>query len=153
MSKSEYAKNIQRGKSMKLVPIDIITIYSDGGARPNTGLGKGGYGCVIIEPDVEWHLSGAENKTTNNRMEMKAMMLALRFSRPSKKYIVHTDSKYVINCAQKIWGRHKNVDLWKEYDNIAQGKVIEWVWIKGHSGNKYNEICDQLCTKEILELT
>lgn len=128
-------------------------LYTDGSCIPNPG--KGGWGFVAFEGDIEWHVSGGENHTTNNKMELTAVIKALEFcakDRKDIKYIINTDSMYVINCAKGVWARKKNTILWEEFDKISKGKNIEWVWVKGHSGNKYNEIVDKLCKKESMDL-
>jgi ribonuclease HI len=125
------------------------TIYTDGSCMPNPG--KGGWAFIILPHDKckhEWHISGGENKTTNNRMELTAVIEALQFTPNKVKYKIYSDSMYVINCAKGIWARKKNTDLWKNYEKISSGKNIEWVWVRGHNGDKYNEIVDFLAKKE-----
>ena len=121
-------------------------IYTDGSSIPNPG--PGGWGFVALDYDnQEWHVSGGEDHTTNNRMELRAVIEALNFTHDEKKYKIYSDSMYVINCAKGKWARKKNNDMWKEYDDASSGKFIEWVWVKGHSGDKYNEIVDFLGKK------
>jgi len=120
-------------------------IYTDGSCVPNPG--KGGWAFVLFEKDIEWHVSGGENYTTNNKMELSAVINALQFSRITKCKI-YTDSMYVINCAKGVWARKKNTELWDEYEKASKDKVIEWVWVKGHNGDKYNEIVDKLAKSE-----
>ena len=127
-------------------------IYTDGSCIPNPG--PGGYGFVVLptkKNQYEWHVSGGEeNTTTNNRMELTAVIEALKFCYDQKKFLIYSDSMYVINCAQGKWKKKKNEDLWNEYSSVSKGKNISWVWVKGHSKNYYNEIVDTLAKKEVL---
>ena len=127
-----------------------VTIYTDGSCMPNPG--PGGYAFIILEEEndgVEWHVSGGENNTTNNRMELKAVISSLNFVKQRDKYIIYSDSMYVINCAKGIWSKKKNIDLWDEYDIISKDKNINWNWVKSHDGNIYNELVDKLAKKEV----
>lgn len=130
----------------------IITIYTDGSCLKNN---NGGWGCYIIEnnkPDTI--ISGGEIETTNNRMELTAViesLLFFSFNRNNDRntiYKIYSDSKLVINCASNLWKRNMNLDLWKKYDSVSFGKKIQWFWVKGHSGDKYNEIVDKVARKE-----
>jgi ribonuclease HI len=129
----------------------IQVIYTDGSCMPNPG--PGGWGFVALpccndkEP-IEWHVSGGEDKSTNNRMELTAVIESLDFSNNTDYYRIHSDSMYVINCAKGIWSRKKNTDLWDIYEKVSKNKKIEWVWVKAHNGDKYNEIVDDLAKKE-----
>ncbi|MHC4869771.1 MAG: RNase H family protein, partial [Planctomycetota bacterium] len=69
-----------------------------------------------------------------------------------KRILIHSDSKYVINCAQKIWKRKKNIDLWNLYDNIITNKNIKYKWVKGHNNNFWNEKVDKIANQSRLEL-
>lgn len=119
-----------------------LVIYTDGSCSPNPG--KGGYGFIAIFPTCEIHINGGDAKTTNNIMEMTAVIEALKEFSQNKKFTIYSDSQYVINCAQRKWKRNKNIDLWKEYDAVAQNKEIEFIWVRGHNGDRYNELVDQL---------
>ncbi|MCF0241555.1 MAG: ribonuclease HI [Treponema sp.] len=142
-----------------------IIIYTDGGCSGNPG--PGGWGIVVIADGQEKQLSGGEKVTTNNRMELTAAIAALsvvkntpQFSgRPVK---VNIDSQYVKNgittwikgWKAKGWitsGKEpvKNQDLWMVLDELNCSLPVEWNWVKGHAGIKYNEICDSLCQSEI----
>ena len=121
-------------------------IYTDGSCLRNPG-GASGWAFALLENDEEWFVSGGEESSTNNRMEMMAVIEALSFAQGSS-YTIYTDSKLVMNCAQGIWKRKKNLDLWEKYDLACKNKTLEWVWIKGHSGDEYNEIVDKLAKDE-----
>jgi ribonuclease HI len=123
-----------------------LTIYTDGSCSPNPG--KGGWGFISIEEKHELHVSGGKEYTTNNVMEMTAVIQALKMYKKHSKFLIISDSQYVINCAQGKWQRKKNCDLWKKYDKYAVNKDIEWKWVKGHSGDKYNELVDKLAKSE-----
>ena len=126
-------------------------IYTDGSCIPNPG--SGGWAFVTIEATeptdalIEWHVSGGSENSTNNRMELTAVIEALNFVKKTT-CIIYIDSMYVINCAKGKWARKKNIDLWDEYVIAGNGKTIEWIWVKGHSGDKYNEIVDRLAKQE-----
>jgi ribonuclease HI len=132
---------------------NTLVIYTDGSCIPNPG--KGGWAFVILQCDlpgyknIEWHVSGGEQNTTNNRMELKAVIEALEFTNNVKKYTIYSDSMYVINCAKGVYERKKNKDLWCIYEKFSKNKIIEWIWVKGHSKNKYNEIVDNLAKQEV----
>lgn len=142
-----------------------IIVYTDGGCSGNPG--PGGWGIVVIANGEARQLSGGEKNTTNNRMELTAAIAALSViqNTPSfngKKIIVNIDSQYVKNgitvwiksWKQKGWKTAdkkpvKNQDLWQQLDELNSSLDVEWNWVKGHAGIEYNEICDQLCQKEI----
>lgn len=145
--------------------MEEIIVYTDGGCSGNPG--PGGWGIVVIANDEARQLSGGEKNTTNNRMELTAAISALSViqNTPSfngKKIIVNIDSQYVKNgitvwiksWKQKGWKTAdkkpvKNQDLWQQLDELNSNLNVEWNWVKGHAGIEYNEICDQLCQKEI----
>lgn len=138
---------------------DLVTVYTDGGCRPNPGVG--GWAAVMIYKGKVKELVGGEDKTTNNRMEMLASISALETLKRPCRVVVNTDSEYLkkgITSWIKKWKRNgwkrgktmvKNVDLWKRLDAAIQKHDVRWEWVRGHSGDKYNEICDELCTREI----
>ncbi len=133
-----------------------IRVWSDGACRGNPG--PGGWGALIRaagRPDVE--LSGGEAATTNNRMELRAVVEALRSLPDGTVVTVHADSTYVLNGITKWlvgWRRNgwltgskqpvKNVDLWQELDEQANRHTVEWQWVKGHAGDPGNERADAL---------
>jgi ribonuclease HI len=128
-------------------------IYTDGSCIPNPG--PGGWAFVILpsKNDVEqneWHISGGEHNSTNNRMELTAVIEALKFD-DNIKFHIYSDSKYVINCCKGLWKRKKNIDLWEKYNKVSKNKKIIWTWVNAHTGDKYNEIVDKLAKKEAKE--
>ena len=138
-------------------PLDI---YTDGACRGNPG--PGGWGALLISGQHERELSGAEPSTTNNRMELLAVIEALRALKRRVRARVFTDSQYVqlgISTWLQDWKARgwrtaarqpvKNQDLWEQLEALAAGHEIEWHWVKGHSGNPGNERCDQLANAAI----
>ena len=141
----------------------ITQIYTDGGCRGNPG--PGGWGVVLQAGSAEKELWGGEANTTNNRMELTAVIRALgALTRPASVQI-HTDSQYVQKgISQWIhnWKRNgwktadkkpvKNADLWQELDRISQQHRITWLWVKGHAAHPGNERADTLANRGIDEL-
>ena len=139
-----------------------IKIYTDGACSGNPG--KGGWGALIQENDNEKKLSGSELNTTNNRMELTAVIKALEHYDESREIEVFTDSKYVMqgitewikNWKNNHWKTSqkkdvKNKDLWILLDTVSAKHDIKWSWVKGHAGDYGNEIADKLATQAILE--
>jgi ribonuclease HI len=135
-----------------------LIAYTDGSCQPNPG--PGGWGYILHEHCkdgfiVETISKGYENKTTNNRMELMAVVSLLdqvsKFGAGSVK--IYSDSMYVINCAKGVWSRKKNVDLWKLYDDVVSGVrvSIEYEWVKGHSGDPMNERVDKLAKSAVVK--
>lgn len=137
-----------------------IEIYTDGACSGNPG--PGGWGAVLVYNGKEKELSGSEKETTNNRMELTAVIMALNALNQPCDVKLTTDSKYVCDAVNKGWvyswrknGWKKsdkkpalNVDLWKELLSLLEKHEVEFIWVKGHNGHKYNEICDALAVKE-----
>ena len=134
---------------------DVIHIYTDGSCLGNPG--PGGWGAVLLHPQKEKRLSGGYRLTTNNRMEMMAAIEALSALKKRCKVQLHTDSQYVkngITAWMHSWKKKgwvtaakkpvKNRDLWMELDRLINKHDVSWKWVKGHVGDKYNEIADQL---------
>lgn len=133
-----------------------IVIHTDGGASPNPG--KGGYGIVLTHGRHRKELYAGYELTTNNRMEMMGVIVALQTLKKSSDVILYTDSKYVVDSASKGWAKKwrskgwkrsdgklaENVDLWEQLLNLLNDHTVEFQWVKGHAGNKENERCDQL---------
>jgi ribonuclease HI len=124
-----------------------LTVYTDGSCSPNPG--RGGWGFIAIEEDADVYISGGEKKTTNNIMELTAVIEPLKMYSHYKKFHFYSDSLYVINCATGKWGRHKNKQYWAEYDKVSKGKNIKFTWVKGHNGDEYNELVDKLAKSEV----
>ena len=139
-----------------------IKIYTDGACSGNPG--KGGWGVLIQENDNEKELSGSELNTTNNRMELTAVIKALEHYDEAREIEIFTDSKYVMqgitewikNWKNNHWKTSqkkdvKNKDLWVLLDTVSAKHDIKWSWVKGHAGDYGNEIADKLATQAILE--
>jgi len=125
----------------------MITIYTDGSCIINPN-GPGGWAICIIENNIEFVLSGNHDNTTNNRMELTAIVEALSCVKKNTDCKIYTDSQLCINCATGKWKRKANTDLWELYDKVSKDKNIIFEWVKGHSGNYYNEIVDKLAYNE-----
>ena len=137
-----------------------IEIYTDGACKGNPG--PGGWGAFLRSGQHEKELFGGEVLTTNNRMELLAVIRALEaLTRPSR-VVLHTDSQYVqkgVSEWLKGWKARgwrtaskqpvKNVDLWQELDGLLPGHHIDWRWVKGHSGNAGNDRADALANRGI----
>lgn len=134
---------------------DIVEIWTDGACSGNPG--PGGWGAVLRYKEVEKELSGFQDETTNNQMELMAAIVALETLKRPSTVILTTDSTYVqkgmtewINgWKAKNWKKVKNVELWQRLDTVAQNHDIKWEWVKGHAGHPENERCDELARNEI----
>jgi ribonuclease HI len=126
--------------------MEIPIIFTDGSCLKNQK-GPGGWAFTLIENGRQWTLSGGESSTTNNRMELMAVIEALDFAQ-GNEYIIHTDSELTMKCATGVYKRKANKDLWDEYDRALGSKKINWVWVKAHNGNPLNEYVDRLARKE-----
>ena len=133
-----------------------LLIYTDGAARGNPG--PGGYGIVLIWGEKQKEISAGYRLTTNNRMELMAVIVALEsLNKKGIPVTIYTDSKYIVDSVQKGWlenwirtqfkGGKKNKDLWLRYHAIALQFHVKFVWVKGHADNKYNNRCDELATQ------
>jgi len=138
----------------------MIDIFTDGACSGNPG--PGGWGAILRKGDTEKELFGGEALTTNNRMEMTAVIEALRALKQPVAARVHTDSQYVQKGISEWihgWKRRgwktaarepvKNEDLWRELDRLAAQHTIEWVWVKGHAGHPENERADGLARRGV----
>ncbi len=136
-----------------------ITIYTDGAARGNPG--PGGYGIVLMSGQHRKELSQGYKLTTNNRMELLAVIVALEALKVSdSEATIYTDSKYVADAVEKGWvfqwvkkrfKNKKNPDLWMRFLEIYKKHKVKFVWVKGHADNPLNERCDQLAVEASLE--
>lgn len=132
-----------------------LVIYTDGSSRGNPG--PGGYGAIMMYAGKSKELSGGYRRTTNNRMELLAVIAALEaLNREGLKITVYSDSQYVVKAVKEGWlkkwiatnfaGGKKNKDLWLRYHQLSQKHNISFVWVKGHAENVYNNRCDVLAT-------
>ena len=133
-----------------------VTLYTDGACSGNPG--PGGWGAILIYKDYKKEMSGGERETTNNKMELTAAIEGLSALKEPCKVKLYSDSKYLIDGITKGWatswrakGWRKsdgkpalNVDLWEKILQLDEYHKIEYIWVKGHAGNPYNERCDSL---------
>lgn len=143
--------------------MDQIHIYTDGACKGNPG--PGGWGALLVSGNNEKELCGGEANTTNNRMELMAVIQALSALKRPCHVIMHSDSQYVLKgitewlsgWKAKGWKTAskapvKNVDLWQALDAATTQHQIEWRWVKGHSGHPGNERADQLANRGVEQL-
>lgn len=137
-----------------------VKIYTDGACSKNPG--EGGWAAILIYGGHEMELSGGERETTNNRMELKAVIEALSRLKESCQVTVYSDSSYVVNSITKGWAvswRKNdwkkadkkpaiNCDLWEALLNLLEKHHVEFVWVEGHAENEYNNRCDKLAVLE-----
>ena len=135
-----------------------VELYTDGACRGNPG--KGGWGAILVYEGREKELSGGEVLTTNNRMELSAVISALSQLKEECDVTLTTDSQYVVNAIEKGWldswskngwkksdkSRVQNVDLWEKLIVLLKKHTVSFVWVRGHNGHPYNERCDALAT-------
>ena len=136
-----------------------VDIYTDGACKGNPG--PGGYGIVLVYRGIEKKISKGFKSTTNNRMELLAAITALEALNETCNVTLYSDSKYLIDGMTKVWAKGwkakgwiksdkkkaLNTDLWDKMLTLDQKHIIEYVWVKGHNGHKYNEICDSLAVE------
>ena len=138
----------------------VVEIYADGACKGNPG--PGGWGVLLRAGEREKELFGGERETTNNRMELTAVIEALSALKRASRVKVYTDSQYVqkgisewIHAWKKRGWRTadkkdvKNADLWRRLDELRQGHEVEWHWVKGHAGHPENERADALANKGV----
>lgn len=147
------------------MPKKEVVIYTDGACSGNPG--PGGWAAILRYGDTEKELSGGENPTTNNRMELLAVISALEALRESCCVTVYSDSKYVCDAVIKGWARSwrakgwiradkapaKNPDLWERLLNLLDKQETTFQWVKGHADNRYNNRCDELAVMESKKLS
>lgn len=135
--------------------MDNILLYTDGSSRGNPG--PGGYGAILMFGNHRKELSQGYRRTTNNRMELMAVIAGLEaIKKDGIPVIIYSDSQYVVNTVEKGWlktwirtdfaGGKKNKDLWKHFHELAKNFKLKFVWVKGHANNPYNNRCDELAT-------
>ena len=142
---------------------NLVEIYADGACKGNPGVG--GWGALLLFGAQEKALFGGEAQTTNNRMELTAVIRALEAIKRPCQIKIYTDSSYVqkgitewiVGWKQRQWRTAdkkpvKNEDLWKQLDALVQAHQIEWIWVKGHAGNVGNERADALANRGVAEL-
>ena len=145
--------------------IPNVEIYTDGACSGNPG--AGGWGAVLLYEQHKKELYGNVKETTNNRMELTAVIEALKALKKPCNVTLYSDSKYVIDSVNKDWVYRwesnnwiksdkkpaLNVDLWKELLALLEIHRVKFVWVKGHDGNNYNERCDELAVNAIKEIS
>lgn len=140
-----------------------VEIYTDGACSGNPG--PGGYGVILKHKDAIKELSGGCSSTTNNRMELLAVIKGLEALKRPCRVTIYSDSKYIVDAMNKGWvykwqkngwmrdkeNMAKNVDLWQRVLELSAKHKVKWVWIKGHADNELNNRCDRLAVEAIKE--
>ena len=132
-----------------------LIIYTDGASRGNPG--PGGYGAILKWGQHSKELSGGYRRTTNNRMELMAVIAALEaLKKEGMNITIYSDSQYIVKAVEQGWlkkwlatnfsGGKKNKDLWLRYAELAKAHNIKFVWVRGHADNEFNNRCDELAT-------
>lgn len=139
-----------------------VTIYTDGACSGNPG--PGGYGAILMYKENKVEISGREENTTNNRMEMMAAIMALEKLKEPCKVTLYSDSAYLVNAINQGWlskwksnnwktaskGPVKNIELWTRLDALLNMHNVKFIKVKGHADNEYNNRCDELATGAIV---
>ncbi len=131
-------------------------MYTDGASRGNPG--PGGYGVILLSGNHRKELSQGYRRTTNNRMELMAVIAGLEaLKKDGMRVDVFSDSKYVVDAVSKGWlntwistnfkGGKKNQDLWLEFHHLSKKQFLRFIWVRGHADNPYNNRCDELATE------
>ncbi len=134
-----------------------VSLYTDGACRGNPG--RGGWGAILVYGKFEKEMSGGEELTTNNRMELLAAISGLEALKERCRVTLYSDSKYMVDAFLEGWveswrkagwkrGKDelKNPDLWQRLYALTEEHEVDFVWVKGHNGHDYNERCDKLAT-------
>ncbi len=125
----------------------MIEIWTDGGCRPNPG--RGGWGVVIKDGEAVSTFHGGRRRTTNNRMEFQAVIEALKRVEPEREAVVYSDSQLVVNVLSGKWRGKLNRDLIEKAKGLMRGRNVTFQWVRGHNGNRFNEMADALATRGI----
>lgn len=136
----------------------MITMFTDGASKGNPG--PGGFGTILKYKDHYKEITAGYKKTTNNRMELLAVIAGLEvLKKPGSTVTVYSDSKYVVDAVEKGWiwswvkkgfkGK-KNADLWQRFINVYNKHKVKFVWIKGHAGHPENERCDEMAVQSAM---
>ena len=136
-----------------------VTVYTDGACSGNPG--PGGWGAILKYGELTKELSGGDGETTNNRMELTGVITALSALKEPCNVKLYTDSQYIVNAINQGWlkswiahgwkrktGPVKNPDLWQKLYELLNVHTVEFIWVKGHAENKYNNRCDELAVAE-----
>jgi len=136
-----------------------VTIYTDGACSGNPG--PGGWGAILMYGKYKKEISGGERLTTNNRMELISVISALEQLKEPCKVSLYTDSQYIVRALNEGWlkswkargwkrkeGELKNPDLWQRLAELLERHDVEFIWVKGHAENAYNNRCDELAVME-----
>jgi ribonuclease HI len=133
-----------------------VTLYTDGSSRGNPG--PGGYGVILMSGHHRKELSQGYRLTTNNRMELMAVIAGLKALKKEKLHVtIYSDSQYIVKAIEEGWlnnwiktnfkGGKKNADLWREFYELAKNQHLKFIWVKGHANNPFNNRCDELATE------
>ena len=141
-----------------------IILYTDGACSGNPG--KGGWGAILFYNGIKKEISGGEENTTNNRMELTAVIKGLEALKEPCKVDIYSDSAYVVNAFLQNWvgswqnngwksskGKVLNIDLWQKLLQLVSIHSVSWHKVKGHADNEYNNRCDSLARSEITKIT
>lgn len=123
-----------------------VKLYTDGSCLGNPG--PGGWAFLMVKDGKEKRVQGGEPYTTNNRMELLAVIEALKAVGDAKDISIYSDSSWVVKTMTDNWKRKKNLDLWAQLMPLVAEKDISWNWVKGHAGHKENEDCDVRAFRE-----
>ena len=142
--------------------LPVVEIYTDGACKGNPGVG--GWGALLVSGVHRKELFGGEALTTNNRMELMAVIAALESLKVRSRVLLHADSQYVLkgisewlpNWKKRAWrtsanGPVKNLDLWQRLDAVAALHDVQWIWVKGHAGHAGNERADALANMGVAQ--
>ena len=134
----------------------MIEIYTDGSCKGNPG--PGGWAVILLKKNADKpfkFIKGHEKHTTNNRMEMTAIIEALRFLHENNyqqhDISIFSDSNLIVQTLNSGWKRKANIDLWEELDHLNEELQVNYIWVKGHHVNKWNRECDKLAVNEAIK--